>query len=293
MIPKTIHFIYPVTERTRPWSLVNHAAVMSARKYHQDYDIIIWTNKPRPIDNFKMRISAALANAEVKQIDLPTEVAGVKIEHPQYMADVLRLQILYAYGGVYMDTDMLLRINIEGLRLTASEDNHLLLSWETPEQTSICNALMISPPENAFVGAWLDAMPEALKSPTWAQGGVVLPMELSKRDSLVDSRMILDHKRDSLVDSRMILDHKRDSLVDSRMILDHKLACPLDLSRPWLFNPELRDEARRKTSSSHAIHVFETYWRDIIKDIDHNWIERTPCLFSDIFMDVCGSRQNE
>lgn len=253
MIPKTIHFIYPATSKTRPWSLVNHAAVMLARKYHPEYKIIIWTNK-NPEVHYDLFYTASKAGAIVQSIDMPTEIGGVEIEWPQYMADVLRLQILYAYGGVYMDTDILLRINIEGFRLTASEHKHLLLSWETPEQTSICNALMISPPENAFIGAWLEAMPEALKSPTWAQGGVVLPMELSKRDSLINSRMILDSG----------------------------LACPLDLSRPWLFDPELRDEARRKASSSHAIHVFETYWRDIVKDIDHDWIERTPCLFSEI-----------
>lgn len=264
MIPKTIHFIYPATSKTRPWSLVNHAAVMLARKYHPDYKIIIWTNK-NPEVHYDLLETASSANALVQSIDMPTEIGGVEIVWPQYMADVLRLQILYAHGGIYMDTDMLLRMDLDDLRRTAEDHNRLLLSWETPEQSSICNALMISPPENAFVGAWLDAMPEALKSPTWAQGGVVLPMELSKRDSLVDSRMILDHK----------------------------LACPLDLSRSWLFDPELREEARRKASSSHAIHVFETYWRDIIKDIDHDWIERTPCLFSDIFMDVCGSRQNE
>ena len=262
MIPNTIHFIYPVTSKTRPWSLVNHAAVMLARKYHPDYKIIIWTNNPEPKDNFKMRISAALAGAEVKQIDMPTEIGGVEIVWPQYMADVLRLQLLYAHGGIYMDTDMLLRMDLNDLRRAAEDHSRLLLSWETPEQTSICNALMIAPPENAFIGAWLDAMPEALKSPTWAQGGVVLPVELSKRDSLVDSRMILNHK----------------------------LACPLDLSRPWLFNPELRNEASTRAGTSHAIHVFETYWRDIIKDIDHAWLERTPCLFSDMFNETVGGK---
>lgn len=256
MIPNTIHFIYPVTERTRPWSLVNHAAIMLARQAHNPDRIIIWTNKPEY--SFNMRISAALAGAEVKKINMPTEIGGVEIVWPQYMADVLRLQILYDMGGIYMDTDVLLRMDIEGLRLAASEHNRLLLSWETPKRNSICNALMIAPPENAFVGAWLDAMPEALKSPTWAQGGVVLPVELSKRDSLVDSRMILDHK----------------------------LACPLDLSRPWLFDPELKDEATNHVGPAHAIHVFETYWRDIIKNIDWDWIEQTPCLFSAILKEV-------
>jgi len=259
MIPKTIHFIYPVTSKTRPWSLVNHAAVMLARKYHPNYKIIIWTNK-NPEVHYALLKTASSADALVQSIDMPAEIGGVEIEWPQYMADVLRLQLLYASGGIYMDTDMLLRMDLNDLRKTAEDHNRLLLSWETPEQTSICNALMISPPENAFVGAWLDAMPEALKSPTWAQGGVVLPMELSKRDSLVDSRMILDHK----------------------------LACPLDLSRPWLFDSAWREGAAAKVGHAHAVHVFETYWRDIIKDIDLDWIERTPCLFSDMFREAVG-----
>lgn len=260
MIPNTIHFIYPVTERTRPWSLINHAAVMLARKYHPDHQINIWVNVKRPYQVFKTAITAALAGADLQFSDMPTENGGVEITWPQYMADVMRLQILQEHGGIYLDTDILLRMDIDGLRLSASEHNRLLLSWETAEHSSICNALMIAPPGNAFIGAWLDAMPEALKSPTWAQGGVVLPMELSKQDSLKDSRMILHHT----------------------------LACPLDLSKPWLFDPNLRQEAKNRVGPAHAIHVFETYWRDIIKDIDPDWIERTPCLFSDILKEAVG-----
>jgi len=233
---------------------------MLARQAHNPDRLIIWTNKADSPSKSLLR-TAQLANADIAHIDLVTKIGGVETPHPQYMADIMRLRILYAMGGIYMDTDMLLRMDIEGLRLAASEHNRLLLSWENPQNTSICNALMIAPPENAFVGAWLDAMPEALKSSTWAQGGVVLPVELSKRDSLVDSRMILNHR----------------------------LACPLDLSRPWLFDPELKEEAIIRVGPAHAIHVFETYWRDIIKDIDRDWIEQTPCLFSAIFKEVGGA----
>lgn len=256
MIPKVIHFIYPVTERTRPWSPVNHASVRLARKYHPDYKIIIWTNK-NPEVHYDLLETAYGVGAIVQSIDMPTELGGVMIEYPQYMSDVLRLQLLYAYGGVYMDTDILLRMNLNDLREKAEEHNLLVLSWETPKRDSICNALMISPSENPFIGAWLDAMPEALKSPTWAQGGVKLPVELSERDSLVDSRVILGHR----------------------------FACPLDLSRPWLFNPELCSQANELIGMSHAIHVFETYWRDTIKHIGRDWLARTPCLFAEIFQE--------
>jgi hypothetical protein len=256
MIPDTIHFIYPVTPSTRPWSLVNHAALLLARKYQPKSQIIVWANEETPA----LRESASQSRAEVVHIDLPTEIGGVQIQYPQYISDVLRLQILYAQGGIYMDTDILLRMDVDDLRSIAQQHNRLVLSYENEARTSICNALMVSPPKNAFIGAWLEAIPEALKSPTWAQGGVVLPVELNKRPELADSKVILNYK----------------------------LACPLDLSRPWLFDPNLKEEASRRAGNANAIHVFETYWRDIIKYVDEDWIKNTPCLFSDIFKQAIG-----
>lgn len=256
MIPRTIHFIYPVTERTRPWSLVNHAAVMLARKHHPHDEIVVWTNEPK--SSFKMRVSAALAGAEIEFIDLPTQICGADIKHPQYMSDVMRLQILYEHGGIYMDTDMLLRMDVDDLRAIAQNHNRLVISYENESRSSICNALMVAQAKNAFVGVWLAAIPGALRSPTWANGGVLLPVELSKRDDLSDSFVALSHQT----------------------------ACPLDLSCPWLFDPALHNEAKRRVFGSIAIHVFETYWRDTVKNIDADWIERTPCLFSDIFKSI-------
>lgn len=257
MISKIIHFIYPATERTRPWSLVNHAAVMLARRYHPDYKIIIWANK-NPEHQYALLDTAQKAGAVLQEIELPTEIDGVKMEHPQYMSDYLRLQILHECGGIYMDTDILTRRSFDGRRKTAGQDGKLVLSWESHHQRSICNALMISPPGNPFVAAWLDALPEALKVSTWAHGGVTLPVELSKRESLADSRKILPHR----------------------------FACPLDLSQLWLFTPSMTATARDLVAASPAIHVFETYWRGIIKHINRSWIDNTPCLFSDIFREI-------
>lgn len=252
-----IHFIYPVTERTRPWSLVNHAAVMLARKHHPNDEIIIWTN-PVPEKHYDLLETASEARAVVQSVSLPTHLEGVEIGWPQYVADVMRLQILIEHGGVYMDTDMLLRQPLDAHIGFVNSFRVALMSWETPAKTSVCNALMIAPPENAFMVEWLRRMPEALKSQTWAQGGVVLPAQIA-----ADPNLRLSH-----------------------LMLDHTFACPLDLSKPWLFEPSLRDEAEALSAKSHAIHVFESFWRLIVRDVDHDWIKRTPCLFSDIFREA-------
>jgi hypothetical protein len=219
-----IHFIYPVTDKTRPWSVVNTLAVKLARKHNPDAEIVVWTNKSERVPDIHAK------NIRVRQTTLPDEIRGVKIIYPQYVADVFRLQLLSIYGGVYMDTDMLSLQPVHQL-----VEDRLILSWETAEEKSICNALMLANPGNAFVDEWLANMPRALSSPIWAYGGVVLPM------LMVSGPTLWEH----------------------RTIMPHTFACPLDLSKNWMFDPALKEEAKQKISSdTHAIHVFETYWRD-------------------------------
>jgi len=245
LIPNIIHFIYPWTEKTRPWSLVNTLAVRLAKKHHPDYEIIVWTNSPTRVP---------LLGVTVKKCELPTQVGGVDIVWPQYISDVMRLQILLDWGGVYMDTDMLLMMDLNSHVKAAGEHDRLFMCWEDSSKTSVCNALMISPQENLFLKTWLDKIPEALQSPTWAEGGVVLPAKLAMNPYLNEHRAILHHS----------------------------FACPLDLSKNWMFDPALKQEAKDRVGNAHAIHIFETYWRDIIKDITPEWIEKNDCLFSEL-----------
>lgn len=250
-IPKTIHFIYPVTEKTRPWSIVNDLAVKTAFDANPDFQIYIWTNDLHrvPFDNFSH------GRLQVCETDLPTQIGGIDIVWPQYVSDVMRLQILHEYGGIYMDTDIISLMGMSSHVKSANEHNRLFMSWEDQSMTSICNALMISPPKNLFIQTWLDKIPEALQSSTWAEGGVVLPAQLAKNPYLNDQRTVLHHS----------------------------FACPLDLSKNWMFDPALKKEAKERVGNAHAIHIFETFWRDIIKDITPEWIEQNDCLFSELF----------
>lgn len=245
-VPKVIHFIYPWTEKTRPWSMVNTLAVRSAIKHHPDYKIIVWTNAPTRVP---------MLPVEKRRCELPTRIGEAEITCPQYVSDVMRLQILSDWGGIYMDTDIISMMDFNSHVKAAGEHDRLFMSWEDASMTSVCNALMISPQGNKFLSAWLHKMPEALQSSVWAKGGVLLPAELAKEESLKDTRAILHHS----------------------------LACPLDLSKNWMFDPALKQEAKERVGAANAIHVFETYWRDTIKDITPEWIEKNDCLFSELF----------
>lgn len=241
MIPKLIHFIYPWTEKTRPWSIVNTLAVKTAISTYPNHEVIIWTNAPS---------SVPLPFVTKRKCELPTHIGGAEILWPQYVSDVMRLQILYEHGGIYMDTDM-----ISLRQFKPYDDTVLSFCWETAFCESICNAFMATPPGNEFIKGWLDRMPPAMKNPTWAYGGVVVPCEMTK-DPFYDAYY---------------------------NALSHRFFCPFDLSKNWMFDPALKQEAKDIMGNPCAIHIFETFWRDIIKDITPEWIEKNDCLFSELF----------
>lgn len=238
MTPDVIHFIYPVTDRTRAWSAVNHLSVLLARKIQNPDQILIWTN----VDDKDLQKTAEEAKAEIVKTKLPTELGGTEIKWPQYISDVMRLQILEEHGGIYMDTDILLLKPVNDL-LT----DKLVISFETATLQSICNAFMAAPAGSPFISEWLKLMPGALRSEIWAYGGVVAPIILAGQEELTQHRTLLPY----------------DSF------------CALDLSKPWLFNPDLKEAAKYMTKKSYGIHVFETFWR---KEMQGDFLQKDNLL---------------
>lgn len=243
MIPNIVHFIYPVWPNTRPLSYVNYMAVKMARAVQKPDRIKFWINKEPEPSEWWDKIKELV---EVVYTPMDGVYRGVKIEWPQLQSDVTRLEILQREGGIYLDTDMLLRRFLDVFLKTPSD---FVMGFE-PNETSACNALMIAKPEAKVIKRWLELMPEALQSQKWAQGGVVTPFELWKEDA---------------------------SLIQ---MLSARAFCPLDLSKNWMFDPALVDEAEALVMNGFSVHVYETFWRHVVKDVTPEWCEKNDCLFS-------------
>jgi hypothetical protein len=84
VIPRILHFIWigpdPLPADQRPW-------IESWKRHHPDWEHRIWTEENLPEDPIRPEI-AELLRAPVER------------------ADILRLEILYRHGGVYVDTDV-------------------------------------------------------------------------------------------------------------------------------------------------------------------------------------------
>lgn len=75
----------------------------------------------------------------------------------QFRSDILRLELLYIYGGVYVDADFSLITTIDDLL-----DVEAFLAWEVQDKW-VNNAIMGARPKHPFIGRLIDYLPDSVK----------------------------------------------------------------------------------------------------------------------------------
>ncbi|KAJ5287102.1 hypothetical protein N7478_002788 [Penicillium angulare] len=95
-----------------------------------------------------------------------------KISH---ISDLLRLDILYNEGGIYLDTDVIPLRDFDRL-LHLEKD--LILGNEGGDRHGICNAVIIARQGSSFIERWRESYVSFSRS-EWNYHSVILPKELS------------------------------------------------------------------------------------------------------------------
>lgn len=248
MVPNVIHFIWITGPNSRPFSFINYMAVKAAKE-QTGAAVVIHCNEPPKGNPFW---DMAMMYAIYRRIDVPTHVGDTEIKHVQYASDVIRLELLYKWGGIYIDTDMLLikpLTPLMGRPLTmAVESVH-----EDGSPKSVANGMIMAAPRSEFLKLMLDATPVAMKSDIWANHAVTLPLELAKE---YPDMVHLEPKQSFF---------------------------PFDLTRNWLFEGNKADEYMPMLSATYGIHVYETYWRDTLKFLTPEYVKQGSSLFSKLF----------
>ena len=160
-IPKIIHLIY-FKER----DLCNYhlRCINSMLKYMPDYKIIIY-NDIEPINNSIWNELKQNNNIEIKYKERPSHFDDYKLNYVQYQADIVRLEILYEYGGIYLDLDILLIKNFDTI-FTSNKD--LYISKDSPNKDSgLINAFMAAKPKNEFIKIWLNKIKAGIRMNIW------------------------------------------------------------------------------------------------------------------------------
>ncbi|XP_067664553.1 uncharacterized protein [Haliotis asinina] len=103
----------------------------------------------------------------------PHSVLGQPVEVPEHQSDVVRLEALMEYGGIYMDLDVIVLRSLSPLQLY-----DITMGYETPD--GLCNGVMVATPWADFLRIWYKEY-KTLDDSVWGYHSVLLPAILAQK----------------------------------------------------------------------------------------------------------------
>lgn len=132
-IPKIIHQIW-LGEKRKPKHIKEYMSEI--RLSHRDYDYHLWSDGNVP--------------------EMPVELKAIydSLDHPAMKSDLLRVYVLYLYGGVYLDVDYKLVTHLDDLNCYDDRDAYVVYPLGD-KIDNINNSILISSANGKFISALL------------------------------------------------------------------------------------------------------------------------------------------
>ena len=188
MIPNLLHYVH-LSNGGRQWKLHHYLSVKSAYLRSEVDKIYLWVDK-EPEGKWWEKTKSLV---ELIQIEPPTEIFGIPITQEAHKSDVLRLQILLEYGGIYVDTDTIFVKSFKSLL-----DNKFVLGQQNIDGCEgLCPAVILSEQNSYFGQQWLMGFKDSFKggppgSDSWCTHSVQYPLWLAKQ--IPNEITILNHE---------------------------------------------------------------------------------------------------
>ncbi|KAK9814805.1 hypothetical protein WJX72_011726 [[Myrmecia] bisecta] len=170
-IPKVVHFIFGLAENfgSSPFNFVHYMAVLSAHQRIRPEAIYMhhifqptgywWEHAKHMVTLVKARDASQLY--------------GHKLQHVAHQADILRLEALYKWGGIYMDIDTLSIVPFDALL-----HHDFIIGEEGDGEYGLGNSVMAAAPGSKFAERWLSAY-AAFRTSEWAEHSIFIPRRLA------------------------------------------------------------------------------------------------------------------
>lgn len=182
MIPKKIHFIFGLDEKfiNKPFSYFHYLNILSAHKTNVDYKINFFYHY-KPDGELVDKLSEFCDFIYLD--DIPKTISGKNFKYKEHICDFLRLNILYEYGGIYLDIDTLCLKPFDDLL-----NNQCVMGLEYGTHKDhgkldiligLCNAVILSKPKSEFLKVWIEEFKNDYKE-DWSYNCVQMPYNLSK-----------------------------------------------------------------------------------------------------------------
>ncbi|BCI67616.1 glycosyltransferase family 25 protein [Acetobacter aceti] len=170
-----IHFVLTSGETDRPFGFIHYMAIRSAWNLHPDRRIILWCTQKGKGAYWE----AIKPFVEIAIIPIPEKIFGNVVRHPAHQADVIRLAVLRAFGGLYLDLDTICVRDMSTLI-----ENRVIMAREMestesgPSQGKLGNAVIMAPLGSKFIDIWWETY-KAFDGNVWNYHSVIVPAFLA------------------------------------------------------------------------------------------------------------------
>ena len=220
-IPNIIHYIFGLTKQKEEFYFVYYLSILSNYLINQP-DIIYFHYQYEPYgywwEKAKKYIKLNFINVN------GLSWGAKKIIKYAHKADKIRLEILYKYGGVYMDIDTITYKPYKDLLdydfvIGIQDENYGI-----EKITLYCNAILLAKKNNIFLKKWIDEYEKHFIPNGWCEASIHLPhkiYEMLSYDEKLNMK-ILDKKSfyyPSYYEVDKIFEHE--NLIDENLLTLH------------------------------------------------------------------------
>ncbi len=250
-IPNIIHFVYGFKEQKDEFELYRYIAIKSAYEVNKP-DKIYFHYYYEPFGYYWDKIKPLLT---LDKIEPPDNIYSNNVYHYAHKADIVRLQKLIEYGGIYLDIDTICLKSFGDLL-----DNDFVMGTQMNANNKdiygLCNAVILSKPNSKFALKWLESY-KSFKSmgrdEYWDEHSVLMPYELSKYN-----------------------------MSDIKIINSNAFFYPLwNNIEEILFTEKYdREEYKKLVLNNYCIHLWDTYSHKILKNLNEDDLLNKNTLYN-------------
>ena len=221
VVPSIVHFTWYGGPRRNHFRFHHMMAILAAHKFIKPNRIFLWIDMV-PEGSYFDEVRQKVPELFLVQRDPPTEIYGVPIIVPEHASDIVRLEVLLEFGGIYLDLDAMAVKSLDPLL-----NYEMVMGYE--EDDSLCNGVMIAAPWTEFLRIWHFEYHSFVDS-QWAEHSVLVPARLAKHyTNLIHTEQRSFHRpnwrvegRGQLYDTGKIYDWKNNNYIVHIWIRYHK-----------------------------------------------------------------------
>jgi hypothetical protein len=191
-IPKKIYYLFGLDENfiDKPFSFYNYLCILSAKVTNPTYEItIFYKHRPQNIHFDKLASFCNLVQLDQNPPFTPEQNSSldkVGFAYYEHWCDLMRLYILYNYGGIYLDVDVVCTKPFDTLlphKMVMGQEQ--VRHKDIPYKKVIiglCNAVILCEPQSPFIKKWIDEYFIEYKSNWWDYNSIQVPQLIAKKN---------------------------------------------------------------------------------------------------------------